>query len=537
MKIRILESIFFLLIWSNTVSSATYQWSVSLPSIVSPETNAHPTAYLWIPEHCNQVRAVVFGQHNMCEETLFNRPDFRQTLSELGFAIVWLTPGISQQWKVEDGCEDAFQQMMSDLAVKSGYSELKNVPIVPIGHSAMATFPWNFAAWNPDRTLAVISYHGDAPRTNLTGYGRENLEWGRTRNIDGIPGLMIEGEYEWWEARVNPALAFRMMYPESCVSFLCDAGHGHFDVSDEVVKYISLFLKKTAQYRLPFAQPVDGNVTLNKINPQYGWLAERWHPNQEVRSKPAPFDQYKGDTHDAFWYFDQEMAEATEDYYARERDKKHQYLSFEKDGNLLPFDKNLHAGIISPLNPEKDGLTFHIKAVFTDSLREHISADHSTNKPSISVICGPVRKVDDSTFTITFNRVGFDNIRRSGDIWLVASSKEDVNYKTTVQQLNLRINDSFREKMQQRITFPSIPNVTEGTKFIKLNALSESKMPVYYYVKEGPAEVDGNRLLFESIPPRAKFPVQVTVVAWQLGYKDKFPTAEPEERTFYITKK
>ena len=45
---------------------------------------------------------------------------------------------------------------------------------------------------NPERTLAVISLHGDAPRTNLCGYGRENLEWGRTRNIDGIPGLMIE---------------------------------------------------------------------------------------------------------------------------------------------------------------------------------------------------------------------------------------------------------------------------------------------------------------------------------------------------------
>lgn len=30
---------------------------------------------------------------------------------------------------------------------------------------------------------------------------------------------MVEGEYEWWEARVNPALAFRMMYPESCISF------------------------------------------------------------------------------------------------------------------------------------------------------------------------------------------------------------------------------------------------------------------------------------------------------------------------------
>lgn len=50
---------------------------------------------------------------------------------------------------------------------------------------------------------------------------------------------MIEGEYEWWEARVNPALAFRMMYPESCISFLCDTGRGHFDVSEQTARYIS----------------------------------------------------------------------------------------------------------------------------------------------------------------------------------------------------------------------------------------------------------------------------------------------------------
>src|SRR5690606_32655944 len=161
------------------------------------------------------------------------------TMSELGFAILWISPGINQQWDLKDGCQKVLDEAIAALAETSGYSELKYIPIVPLGHSAMATFPWNFAAWNPKRTLAIISYHGDAPRTNLTGYGRENLEWGRDRNIDGIPGLVIQGEYEWWEARVNPALAFRMMYPQSCISFLADVGHGHFDVSDEVVDYMT----------------------------------------------------------------------------------------------------------------------------------------------------------------------------------------------------------------------------------------------------------------------------------------------------------
>lgn len=43
----------------------------------------------------------------------------------------------------------------------------------------------------------------------MSAYGRSNIEWGRTRNIDGIPGLIVMGEYEWWDARLRPALAFR----------------------------------------------------------------------------------------------------------------------------------------------------------------------------------------------------------------------------------------------------------------------------------------------------------------------------------------
>ena len=519
MKPKTLHKIFFYLLvaWGlvlfSNANAAVYQWSVTLPTIVSSETNSHPTAYLWIPEHCNQVRAVVFGQHNMCEETLFDHPDFREKLSELGFAIVWLTPGINQQWKIEDGCQQAFDQMMNDLAAVSGYSELKNVPIVPLGHSAMATFPWNFAAWNNERTLAVISYHGDAPRTNLTGYGRENLEWGRNRNIDGIPGLMIEGEFEWWEARVRPALAFRMMYPESCVSFLCDAGHGHFDVSDEVVDYIGLFLEKTAKYRLPYAQPIDGKVTLNTVDPQYGWLAERWHPNQTQRAKTAPVADYAGDIHDAFWYFDQEIAEATEQYYAREHNKKNQYLGFKKENQLLFFDKNLHSQIETSINLKRDGLDFHLKAIFTDSLHQKEIKEHSSNPPLISIICGPVKEINDTTFSVWFNRVGFDNFKRSGGICMLASSCGDETYKSTVQQVSIKVPINAYKYTWQQMNLNSLKNVTIKEKAVKLNP------KVNYYVKQGPAEIQNNKLVFTNIPPRSKFPIEVTVVAWQFDSK------------------
>ena len=535
-RYRLLFSIILLLFFSPCLRAGEWQWSVTLDGFVSNETNRNPTAFLWIPADCMQIKAIIVGQHNMSEETLFDNPLFREKMQKLGIGFVWITPGIDQQWDVSKGTQQIFEKMMVSLADVSGYSELKNVPIVPIGHSAMATYPWNFAAWNPERTLAIISLHGDAPRTNLTGYGRENLEWGRTRNIDGIPGLMIEGEYEWWEARVNPALAFRMMYPESCISFLCDAGRGHFDVADETAAYIALFLEKAINQRLTDEVTKDGKVKLNPVNPTKGWLAERWHPDQKKRVKAAPYSQYKGDPHDAFWYFDREIAEATETRYTQSRGKKEQYLGFEQNGSLLTYDKKQHVRVQPRFNPEADGITFHLKAVCTDSLRTKLSDEHADATPIISRICGPVEKVNDTTFMVSFYRMGMNNPRRTGDICLLASQTGDRKYKSAVQEVSIRIPYRNTEGQRQYILFPGLPDVKAESGSLSLKATSDCGLPVSYYIKEGPAEIKGDQIVFTPIPPRSKFPVKVTVVAWQYGIAGKVQTAEPVERSFYILK-
>lgn len=541
-----------LLFGGRTVSTAAeWQWSVPVPSVVSPETDAHPQAFLWIPGDCERVKAVVVGQHNMCEETLFENPIFRRQMQEAGIALVWITPILDFPWDVNTGCNDALLAALDDLADASGYDELKVAPIVPLGHSAMATFPWNFAAWNPERTLAVVSYHGDAPRTNLTGYGGANLEWGRTRNIDGIPGLMIEGEYEWWEARVNPALAFRIMYPESCISFLCDAGRGHFDVADRTAGYIGLFLKKAVEYRIPADAGRGQPVSLKKLNPRDGWLAERWRtgteePQGEVRTarlakqprrvRPAPYLQYKGDRHDAFWYFDREMAELTEEFYRQEHDLLPQYVSFIQEGRLVPYNPESHVTLSARFLPEADGVTFRLKAVYTDSLRTSPVDGHSVAVPRIERICGPVKQVDDTTFALCFYRMGTTNKKRTSAITLVASAAGDRHYKECVQELSLDVPYPLTEGRRQYILFPGIADVKAGTESVIPGATSDCGLPVYYYIKEGPAEIEGNKIVFTRIPPRSKYPLKVTVVAWQYGIAGKVQTAEPVERTFYIVK-
>ena len=55
---------------------------------------------------------------------------------------------------------------------------------------------------------------------------------------------MVMGEDEWWEDRLITSFDYRREYPNAPLSFLADAGHGHFDISDELIDYLSLFRKR-----------------------------------------------------------------------------------------------------------------------------------------------------------------------------------------------------------------------------------------------------------------------------------------------------
>ena len=394
----------------------------------------------WLTLPKGPARALFFTHRNMTEEALLRHPEFVKACARLSIACLYVAEG-DYMWKVDEPAggdkrgslptQETFERMLDQFAQVSQHSELKTIPVIPFGHSAQATFPWNFAAWNPGRTLCIISYHGDAPRTNLTGYGRENVEWGRTRNIDGIPALMIEGEYEWWEARVRPALAFRMMYPESCISFLCDAGRGHFDLADATVQYIVRFIEKSLEKR----------PNMEKIDPRAGYLAARWSPDPSVeRPEPAPFGAYTGDPHDAFWYFDREMASQTEARYAETKGKKMQYLGFRHGGKTLRYDPRQHVQVRSHLILDSDD-TFTVEAFFTDETHEQASDAHASSQPIVRWISGPAIALGNGRFRLDRTRLGTKESpqTRWGGITLCAEAPGDAEYKSAVCELNLSV--------------------------------------------------------------------------------------------------
>jgi hypothetical protein len=516
--------------------SQVWQWSISVDSLVSDETKAPPQAFLWIPENCSHVRAVVVGLHNMIEEGIFEHPFFRKTMTELGFAVVWVPPNWTVTFDFNNGADKHFKNMMKKLADSSGYSELQEASIVPTGHSALASYPWNFAAWDPGRTLAAISVHGDAPLTNLTGSGRPNPDWGN-RTIEGVPGLFIMGEYERSESRITPGFNYVTNHPKTPITFFADAGHGHFDYSDELIAYICLFLKKAAVYRLPGTTNDSKTVPLKPIDPTKGYLMDRWRKDSLPRTIAAPYKKYKGERKLSSWAFDEDMAKATETFYAKSRGKKEQFVGFLQNGTVVkPLGG--HAQFSVPFIPINNGISFNLKSFFADSSKTKPVDEHPNTPLSIHRICGPVLKVNDTTFQINFYRMGFNNPKRSNDIWLIANNEGNAIYKSAVQQLNMRFPLINKEGKEQQITFPVIADQRNEVSTLELTATSNADVPVYYYVKEGPAEVKDHKLVFTKIPPKAKYPVKVTVVAWQYGtvLEPKLQSAVPVERTFYIQK-
>ena len=205
--------------------------------------------------------------------------------------------------------------------------------------------------------------------------------------------------------------------------------------------------------------------------------------------------------------------------------------------------------------PDADGVTFHLKTAFMDFVPGDATHNgnaarwayspagsrlgHATGGGPIVLhkIVGPAIQTGTNTFQFAMNRVNSTEDRRNFDIWVWASHPGDAKYKSIVQQAMIRVPQNT-EGREQHIAFPAIPDQEAGTKSVKLDATSDAGAKVYYYVLEGPAEVDGDTLKFTQIPPRAKFPVKVTIVAWQHGLSGerKIKAAKPVERSFYITK-
>ncbi|MET3501041.1 hypothetical protein ABIC45_002653 [Mucilaginibacter rubeus] len=527
--------------------AAVWQWSMP----VKPAgTKRDPSrAFLWISPNCKQVKAVIFAQNNMEEQSILEDPQFREEMGKLGIAEIWVSPAFNLKFLFNEGAGDQFNALINDLADISGYSELKTAPVIPIGHSAAASAPYYFGVWNPSRTLACISVSGQWP------YVRNVFApdiWRKDQSLNYVPCLETMGEYEAANTWSDEGLKERQEHPLLPMSMLSNPAQGHFAATPEKTGYLAFYIKKAMEYRLPKNVPPGNVPKLIDIDPtKTGWLVDKWRYNELPAADAAPVGRYKGDASKAFWYFDGETARATITYQAKHRDQKPQLIGYVQHGQMVE-QRNTHQQVNLKFEPEADGITFKLHAAFYDTVpggspRLPVWAGmpvgsaigHAAGNIPIAInrITGPVIKLNDSTFRLS-PQAGFWENPHSYELWFAATHSGDAEYKPAVQQSQMLVPPHNTAGKEQHITFLPVPNQKAHAKGIKLDASSDAQVPVGFYVLEGPAELSGNTLNITAIPPRSRFPVKVTVVAWQYGNsrEPKLQTAIPVEQSFFIEK-
>ena len=562
--VLLITSITFKVLAQNeNAGSVVWQYSVDIYNATGGSGQGIPRAYMWIPPKCTKVRGMVLGQSNMQESSVLENPAFRDSMASIGFGCLYITPRLGNYFNVQEGDNIVFLKIMSDLANLSGYKELNYIPFVPIGHSALANFPFEFMAGMPERALCGVSLDGMLPYdfNNLVG---ANYQCGST--IDYMPFLAVISDQESvgrYTSTNTIVFNRRAKYPKTPISLLPAAGEWHFATTQKRSSFIGYYIKKVAAIRLTTDATSSSVATLKPIDPtKSGWLVDRWRNNMRPRYPRAPVASYTGTMakigsvgEENFWCVDSEMAAKVEDY---------QNTFFRKACILTAYNQSSVAGVVGPqiqqqeihlqntlsFYPLNDSLDFELSASFLDTIPKTSSrmvswmyttdtttgnwtymkvgakVNHPAATKSISIMRegGPLSKIktDSATGITTFRMTkdrGMDLVEGSGNDSYTFSMcfPGDSTYKQFYLQAQMYIWLRNNNGLAQTISFPQLPNLLLTDSVVSLNATSSIGMPVQYFVKEGPAILSGSKLIIKDIPAKSKFPIRVTVVAYQWG--------------------
>ncbi|MDR6944054.1 hypothetical protein [Mucilaginibacter pocheonensis] len=518
--------------------NSIYQYSVPVES---------RTAYLWIPPKCKQVRGVIISLANLLERQWLEDPIIRKEAADDGLGIIWVGPAVRGVKKdmvftadMKNGAGELLEKMLKNFADMSGYSEIEFAPIISMGHSANGQFAWEVPNWKPERTIAAIPVKTMPLPAKLNFKGvplcyvvGETTEWPQYRVFD--PATKPGDRDFFWPVVISSAVELRKLNEANLISVVVDPGGGHFDWSEHLAKYISLFIHKACKYRLPENQSKNGTVALNKIDVRSGWLTDTagMKPDRYV---PTVYTKYKGDPKQAFWFFDKETAIATAAFSGDRKVRNKQMLTFVQDDKLLPVAKLGFAPL--KFEPEANGITFKVKGAFLTEVPPELIGSgtklgHAPGPINFKVISGPAIQTGPDQFQIRFNRGGDD-----GAVWLQEEHPGNDKYRHAVQPGRIQIPVKLQTGESQQITFPEIPAQHVPAKGISLKAYSTSKLPVDYYVAAGPAIIEGDLLKIKQVPVNSKYPIIITVVAnqWGRSLSPQYQSAQPVTRSFLLHK-
>ena len=508
----------------------------------SSKTNA--TLYLWIPENCKKLRGLLIMCTNVPEHMLVGHASIRKICEAKDLGIIWSTPTFMNFRKTTKDNKtlnmaleykttvEFLQQMLNGLAETSGYAEVSTVPWLPMGESGHLLMVDALMEYSPERCMAgIFIKNNHLPPKNrevptLVAFGTAQ-EWGQDK-VD------IRTRWNDVQSAYERILNERNQNPNWPLSYIIDGSSGHFDCSEKLANYFANYIDLVAKARLS----TDGSPKLNQVKLEKGFLADMPVPGHENHPVVA-CSGAKAESDALPWFFDKQSALEAQSFAAINWKAATQIPAFLNDsGKVALFIFNGISKLI-PTDLGEDGLTFSVKPVLLEKIPANFAVGagdklaKAPGTPVLEWVCGQFKPIGNNKFRISLDRswpntANYIGVRQHGN--------DSIRSIFQPCGLTLPKNNSGKP---QKISFDKIPDIVVGTKSIQLVATSDSGLPVEFYVVAGPAVIENKKLIFTKIPPKSKFPVSVTVAAWQWGrsIEPKIKMAEIIKQTFFIVQK
>ena len=480
------------------------------------------TAYLWVPPEADRLRGTIVGGQTLMEPAFAADPSIRQACAAEGLAIVYFSPALDVvfDYKAKDS-PARLQKALDDLAEVSGYRELAAAPLFPFGHSVSSIFASRVVCWNPGRCFGALAFKG----------GLSVTPDDPAATIAGVPILVIKGQFEEfgpgpsgtlrdfedretaWKGMREILLGLRAKDDRNLIAYLVEPGASHFAWSQRLAPYAAAFIRAAARQRIP-DWPLDAKepVTCREVDPAAGALTSGDIGKETLAAR---YGEFKGDKAKAFWHLSVELAKMADALHADLFAKRPQFVTFADPKSGKPIfvghDLRLRLGP-NWVGPD----TFRVAGTFLDKAPDKYPkvegpVGHAAGAVRFRVFGGTVEQTGPDTFRVSPD--GRGRLRAE----ILAFHPGDATYRYAEQQGRVNLPERLTQGKPQTITFPPVGRLKAGGGPVRLQATSDSGLPVRYWVESGPATVDGDTLRLAERPRRAKLPVKVTVVAYQYG--------------------
>ena len=503
------------------------------------------TGYLWVPENCQKVRGIVILCTNVPEHMLVGHAAIRAACEQNNLGLVWFVPtfwNFAKFQALKDAAEkaggqaktdlsnnlrkinvDFLQEMLDGLAKTSGYEEISTVPWLPIGESAHLLMVCGLVDQKPERVIAGICAKNPqnpkdrtVPMLWTLGTGQE---WDqKSKDFHTAWREQTSGYKGWVNGRAETG------WP---LSVIIEPATGHFYCTDRMAEYFGKYITAAAKARL------GDDGSLKPVDLGAGFLADLPVPGNDDM-QVIPYAKATPDQLKRPWFFTEELAKLAQDITRTNWNAETQVPGFVAGENceVKPFSFNSVTEVSVTTDSE-----FGLKSALLEAIPDGFvgageKLSTTPGEPVVEWICGPVAPAGEGKFRIALDRTW----KTGAACYLIARKDGTDTVRRSVQPAMVKLLEN-KEGAPQTIAFDKIPDTAAGTGSLPLTAKSDSGLPVDFFVVSGPAVVVDGKLVFTKIPPQSRYPLDVTVAAWQWGKnsEQKVKAADIVRQTFHIT--